>query len=270
MSEDLNAPLTESVKPEEGKALEPQTEANKSAEAEAQQAEATQTPEPETSTGGKGDAKPESRENARIRDLVQQRKLAEHRALEAERQAEALRQQFEASAGRAKDINPADVATYTKAVVGDAVAEAQQLFAKQAAEQASRAAQQHLDEEYQARVSEFRGKAQDFDQVTGNPNLTITPIMANAIKRSETGAAIAYYLGKNPAEARRIAVLDPFDQAAAIGELRSRVSLPERRTSSAPAPVKTVTGGTSAGSAAPNLEELSYEDYRKARMGKGA
>jgi hypothetical protein len=226
-----------------------------------------QTPEPGTVTG-KGEPETESRANARIRQLVEEKKAALAKADEQASLADSLRRQLDAikpiPAGNESD-HP-DQASFIKATIAEATVQAQKAALEQQARQLENAAVQSRNRAYDARVQEFQDKAPDYHQVTGNPNLQITPLMADAIRTSETGPQVAYYLGKNPIEASRIASLTPLEQATAIGALSARVSVPEKRVSSAPAPVKTVTGSTV--KASPELGDMSYEDYRRTRMGK--
>jgi hypothetical protein len=84
-------------------------------------------------------------------------------------------------------------------------------------------------------------------------------MMAEAIREAENGPAIAYYLAKNPAESHRIASLSPVAQAAAIGRLEGKVTVPTPRTTQAPPPVKTASGGT--GTAAFDPENSSPKEF---------
>ena len=114
------------------------------------------------------------------------------------------------------------------------------------------------------RPPSFREKAPDFDAVVHNPNLTVTPVMADAIRESGRGAEIAYYLGKNPAEAARIASLSSVSQATAIARLETRVSgAAQASVSRAPQPVSTLSGRS--GGAGKRLEDMNFEEYRRAR-----
>lgn len=62
---------------------------------------------------------------------------------------------------------------------------------------------------------------EDFKEVVvDNENLILNPVMALAISRRDNGHEVQYFLGKNPAEATRIAAIkDPMDVAAEIGVL---------------------------------------------------
>ena len=71
-----------------------------------------------------------------------------------------------------------------------------------------------------------RGLAEfpDYESVALGDHVPITHEMAAAIVKTPGGHRIAYALGKNPAEAARIAKLPPFDQAVEIGKLAARVA----------------------------------------------
>ena len=132
--------------------------------------------------------------------------------------------------------------------------------ASEAQEIAARAAQDAWAES----TADFREKVPDFDAVVHNPNLTVTPVMADAIRESIRGAEIAYYLGKNPAEAARIASLSSVSQATAIARLETRVGgAAQASVSRAPQPVSTLSGRS--GGAGKRLEDMNFEEYRRAR-----
>jgi hypothetical protein len=86
--------------------------------------------------------------------------------------------------------------------------------------------------------------------------------MAEAITESSVGPQVAYELGKNPAEAARIASLPPMRQIAEIGQLEARLGTGQGgRTTAAPSASRSSHGaaGVSAGYD-PNTG--STEDYR--------
>ncbi len=75
------------------------------------------------------------------------------------------------------------------------------------------------------------GKAEfsDFDAVV-NSGLApfMTPVMQQALVFTQNGHKVAYYLGKNPGEAARIAQMDPPQMLMELGELRAKVAAPKR------------------------------------------
>jgi hypothetical protein len=96
---------------------------------------------------------------------------------------------------------------------------------------------------YHEKEEEVRAKYDDFEQVAYNPNLPITPVMAETIQASDIGPEVAYYLGTNPKEADRIARLQPFLQAKEIGKIEAKLAAnpPVKKSTSAPAPISPVT-----------------------------
>lgn len=118
----------------------------------------------------------------------------------------------------------------------------QQEFDSRNQEQAAQRHRADQQAEYHERVEAAQEKYDDFDEVTTNPSLNISPAMADAILASDVGPDVAYFLGINPKEADRIAKLSPFLQVKEIGRLEAKVIAepPAKKTSSAPAPITPV------------------------------
>lgn len=96
-----------------------------------------------------------------------------------------------------------------------------------------------IEDAWQDQVTEAKAKYEDFVQVAFSPAIPITQAMGDAIKESDIGAELAYYLGKNPKEAKIIAELSPVRQIKALVALEARVAekLKEPPGSKAPAPI---------------------------------
>lgn len=103
---------------------------------------------------------------------------------------------------------------------------------------------------YAEREEKAREKYDDFEQVAYNDDVPITDAMAEAIRSSEIGPDVAYYLGMNPKEADRIARLTTIAQAKEIGKIEARLAdaPPVKKTTSAPAPIVPVTARASGNS----------------------
>lgn len=129
-----------------------------------------------------------------------------------------------------------------------------------------------IDPEYKAWVDDSKeflfetgsDKYEDFEEVVTSENTVITEVMRDAMFELDNQADIAYFLGKNPKEARRIAKLSPLRQVAEIGKLDGRSWTPSKpKTSKAPAPIEPVGGSNT-----PNGEiqpQMKFEDYLKVR-----
>lgn len=104
-----------------------------------------------------------------------------------------------------------------------------------------------LDATYEEREEAVRTKYTDFETVAYNPDLRITPEMAEVIKASDLGPDLAYHLGKNPSEADRISRLSPLAQARELGKIEATlVATPPtgKKASSAPEPIRPVNART--------------------------
>ena len=109
-------------------------------------------------------------------------------------------------------------------------------------EQAQRQHHQAVVSTYQQRVEAATEKYPDFEDVAYSDEVPITNAMAVTIQESEMGPDIAYYLGKNVAEAQRIAKLSPFLQAKELGKLEAKIAAAPApaKPSSAPEPINPI------------------------------
>jgi len=123
--------------------------------------------------------------------------------------------------------------------------------------------QQDLVKNWTGRLAEARKDPEmpDFDEVV-DQDLQVTPAMQQALLESEVGAKLAYYLGKHPEEAEKIAQLSPIGAARALGRIEQTLTPStkppeekEKKVSKAPPPVKPVGGGK----ATPRLEDLTND-----------
>lgn len=118
---------------------------------------------------------------------------------------------------------------------------------------------------WQQKQAEAAKKYEDFIDVVSADDLAITPIMAEAIKDSDMGPEVAYYLGKNPDQAERIARLNPAAQVREIGKIEARLeSKPPKSASKAPPPISPVGSGGGGGEQdMSRMSQAEYEAYRK-------
>jgi hypothetical protein len=88
-----------------------------------------------------------------------------------------------------------------------------------------------IQQSFESRAAEFRKDNKDFDLVLSNPELPrLHEVTVAAVFRSENGPAIAYHLAKNPDQATRIARMDPYAQAVAIGRLEEQLARTKTET----------------------------------------
>lgn len=99
-------------------------------------------------------------------------------------------------------------------------------------ESGRRAAQEKTSQEekaaqFQVKLNEGFEKHEDFAEVALNRNVPINQNMVNAMFDCDHASDIAYHLGLNPQEARRIASLSPIATAREIGKLDAQFSKPK-------------------------------------------
>jgi len=187
----------------------------------------------------------ESRRKARNRErwqaMKQERVTAIQRAERAEAELNRIRN---AKTDYSQYTDPGEeLAARTADMLRKQQAEDYGESARQDRERANRA----MVEAWQVQRAEMREKYQDFDAV-----FDAVPLHQRAapfIVESEVGGEIAYWLGKNPDAANRLAhqfETDPARALIELGRIEARLSVPEtKRVSAAPKPAATLAGGSS-------------------------
>lgn len=164
---------------------------------------------------------------------------AEARANEAQRQADYWREQAGKGAAPKEEAKPAgDTDAEPKAEdyeFGEADIKyiqdltrytARQEFNQQQAQREQQAEFSRLDANYQANIAKATERLPDFDakvtQTAAKGEWPCPPLIAMGIRDSDVGPDIAYHLAGNVVEAKRIAALDPYQQAREFGKLEGR------------------------------------------------
>jgi hypothetical protein len=117
-------------------------------------------------------------------------------------------------------------------------------------------------EGWKERVSVFKEQHADFEKVAYRA--PIGDETSELISDMDDGPAVAYHLGKNEAEARRIDRLPAAQKAFALGRLAERLTqTPLQRITQAPTPIKNGVSGSKSAGAKPNYAAMSAADYAK-------
>lgn len=129
------------------------------------------------------------------------------------------------------------------------------------------AARAQFNARLNARIAEGATKYPDFEAVITNPMLpsltSANPAVVTAILEHEKMPDITYYLGKNPAEAHRIASLPPAQAIMEVGMIAATLAAKApRQPSNAPAPPATV-GGNQKATTGPSDSDSAEEWVRK-------
>lgn len=237
-------------------------------------------PEQQTDADTAAQAKKDDEEEHRVPKGVQKRidrltrekyqLQAQLEVLRQQPQAPQQRQQQDAPAAAPKLDQFASIEEYIDAMAEHKAAQkADEVFRKRDAEQSATKQQQEsarVREGFTKAMDDARTAYDDFDDVVDNPDVPISQGMAEAIMRSKNGADVAYYLGKNPDEAVRLANLDPFSAAVEIGRLAATIVRPQpRKASNAPPPIQPIGARATPVS---DPEKMSTEEWLKWRNGQ--
>ncbi len=153
---------------------------------------------------------------------------------------------------------------HTQAAIEQADQQARNAFQAQQRE----AQQRQYNSFVGSRVAEAEQKYDDFREVVlENPQVpqlgNANPALLNAILSHENFADLAYYLGKNPREAHRIAGLHPTTAIMEVGRIAERLAKPAPRQTQAPAPPAQV--GSASATADKDPSTMSYDEFVKWR-----
>ena len=122
------------------------------------------------------------------------------------------------------------------------------------------------EREFMSRAESYKAERPDFETVAFNPLLPVTQEMADVINASENGPQVLYHLGRNMAEAQRISNLPPVMQAAELGRIEARITMPQANlNSAAPEPIEPVGGGDGPGVAKHPSEAKDMAEYVRLR-----
>lgn len=170
---------------------------------------------------------------------------------------------------KAEDFSTYD--DYVEALADYKLEQREKTRATQQAQAQAQAAQRAVEERWGKQLEDAKGRYDDFEDVVG-AEIPITRVMAQAIQDSDKGADLAYWLGKHPEDAARIAQLSAFAQVRELGKVEAQLSEktpPETKKSTrAPKPPATV-GGKSGGDRRvddPDLDFANFEKLRRAQL----
>ena len=144
---------------------------------------------------------------------------------------------------------------------------------RRTAEERQAAQVKKVQEDFQKRVDKAKEKYADFSEVAESPDVMVSFPMSYAILNAEEGPEIQYFLGKNPAEAKRISEMNIVDhngntvpdvarQLVELGKIVNKLTIPTRPVSAAPAPIKPISKASEHEKSA---EEESMEEYAARR-----
>ncbi len=191
---------------------------------------------------------------AELDALIQKRLLKEERRIHRRLEAQLREQIATQPAPEPKREAFSTDEAYNQAQIEHRIAqEAERIAQEREAKKQAEARRQTFLERSEAAQEKYP----DYDAVVSNPALPINEAMAEFIAESEAGPDVAYYLGKNPATARRIAEMSPVKAGRELARIEAELaSKPKATPSKAPEPITPVgSRGKTATSSLPSDED---------------
>lgn len=137
--------------------------------------------------------------------------------------------------------------------------------AEEAGQRQQREANDRMLADWNGRRAKALETMPDFAAVAERADVTISPPMAAAIMQIESGPEVAYHLGKNPAEAARIAALPPLNAVFELGRIAAALAAPKPPAVSRTAdPIRPV--GAVAPAVVPALADMDMDSYAAKRQ----
>lgn len=119
----------------------------------------------------------------------------------------------------------------------------------------------------QKTLSSAAQKYDDFNEVVYSPDVPFTEPMAAAISKLKDGGEVAYFLGSNLDEARRISELDPVDQVWEIKAIEAKLTAAPSTTKTPP-PIVPTAGPASVKKATFDLPWKEFVAQRKKEIAR--
>jgi hypothetical protein len=216
-------------------------------------------------TGDDGAGKSEEEKQSPDKRTRSERRIAQLNARlgDAQRQIAQLHGRIRGGQWRAGDLDPLDFRTdadYQAALLEATFNRMDGRRAQQEARELERETLEATQELWNARAEAFRTSAPDFDAVVYSDKLPLNETTLRSLPNVDGGARIAYYLGKNPSDAARLARMSPQETLIELGRLEEKTRPPPaRKISEAPQPVQTLAGGSSASPVTPDGDD--YDAY---------
>lgn len=171
--------------------------------------------------------------------------------------------------------NPADFSAgefdpaYTEAKIMHRLKTEQAKVVLQQRAQAQQQQQAEVQQKVRDLITEGNNRHADFEEVALSDKLPMPPQMVHALTECDEPSEVAYWLGKNPDEARRIASLPATKIARELAKVEAKLANPPApKPSAAPAPPPPPIRGRGAVAKSVYDADLSYQDYVRLRQGK--
>ena len=123
------------------------------------------------------------------------------------------------------------------------------------------------EKDFQERIALAMEDNPVLEDILADKTMTISPAMAEVIKGSDMSPQLLIYLNDNRKEAKRLSLLSPTMAAKELGKIEAAIAvapkpIPPKKVSTAPEPIKTVSG---VGTAKVDEDQLPIDEWMKRR-----
>lgn len=213
----------------------------------------------------------------RVNEITRARRDAERREQAAEQRAQQAEQQL-AQYTRQPSQPSADVPTleafgydtdaWQRALTEHVSQRAMSQVEQRAQQYEQQRSMQQVSDRFEERSREYSLANPGFDDRLADlsRNVQFNQYVVEAIGHSDHGPAVVDYLAQHLDEADRVSRLPPHLAALQLGRIEAKVSAPKPKpVTNAPNPAPVLGGGGKTSSSV--REDMSYADYKKARLG---
>lgn len=134
---------------------------------------------------------------------------------------------------------------------------------------AEAARQAKIEQDFAKRMEKMAAEVEDFDEALQTLDVNFPDGFLDAVKESDVGEKVAYYLATHRDEAEKLGQMSPRSAIRELGKLEARLSAPAtvNRTTKAPAPMTPVSGASASTKFDPYTDD-DMEKYAAWRRGK--
>lgn len=136
--------------------------------------------------------------------------------------------------------------------------------------------QQHRQQEakemartWSERQEAVRATIPDYEEVLGNSDLIVTPVVTDILLTSDRGPEVAYHLAKNPALTAKLNGMAPLVAAREIGRIEAALGKSSITLTQKPVPAP-VSPSRASMTTTKDLAKMDHEQYRSIRAKQGA
>lgn len=167
-----------------------------------------------------------------------------------------------------------DYQKYLDAKIAFEVNKAKVQWDQETSRKAQDQARQQRIQDLHMRLEEGFKKYTDFEEVALDKTVPITPVIMDILAESEQPHELAYYLGRNRAEAIQISRMTPIQASRKLAQIEAELtkaggsSAPQPKITNAPPPIRPVGASNTVQKNFDNMTQREFEAEMEKRTGR--